>query len=374
MIKAVILVHKMKVLKTHVKQQLTDFAIELQQAKRGMALGTQTLTPINYHEEKQKFFKNPNYSPQFQYKKYSVPDAKERIKNLKKQLNQINLPKDLHEYCLDVIVDVKNTIDAVEHVGKENFEKYAKKVFPYEAKRLKEALSDAKNIHPKPPKDSPLFDSKKISEDFQEVLKNRYNIQDAKVEIDHFNDHTVRVGNKKIVIGSKIKRYKQSIDRLIVHEIESHILQRANTSRSPILLLTKLSDRTLYGEGMAVYNEVKTKTITDKVFSLYKNRVKAVTLLDKSFAEMVDILSEELNPKVAFLVAYRVKRGMADTSRPGGFPKDAYYLLGYETVKKYLKNNKSYEFLYNVRVPKLGDLVKKYDIIPLEKPQYFPKF
>src|SRR5690606_1229491 len=124
-----------------------------------------------------------------------------------------------------------------------------------------------------------LYSAEEIAEIFRDVLKKKYNITNYGVEIDHFNDHTIRVGARRIILGGKVKRFKKSIDRLIIHEIESHVLQKFNTQNSPIRTLIPLGDRTLYGEGLAVYNEVTGEKITETMYSLYSLRLKAVRLL-----------------------------------------------------------------------------------------------
>jgi hypothetical protein len=80
-------------------------------------------------------------------------------------------------------------------------------------------------------------------------------------------------------------------------------------------------------------------------------------MLHKSFREIFDLLTNHVSKEKAFMITYRVKRGMGDTSQPGGYAKDASYLLGYKTVKNYIESGGDVEFLYLSRFPELGELL-----------------
>ena len=115
--------------------------------------------------------------------------------------------------------------------------------------------------------------------------------------------------------------------RLIVHEIESHILQKQNIfSGSPLLLLRTQYDRVRYAEGIALYNEVATGTITQSAYELYQHRLTAVSMMDRSFRDIYEYLADLIPKDKAYITAFRVKRGLSDTGKPGGWPKDAVYL------------------------------------------------
>jgi hypothetical protein len=73
-----------------------------------------------------------------------------------------------------------------------------------------------------------------------------------------------------------------------------------------------------------------------------------------------------------FDLTLRVKRGLSDTSLPGGFTKDYLYLQGYYDVKEFASNHD----VLDLFVGKIGigdvKLVKK--IPELVSPIFFPSF
>ena len=121
-----------------------------------------------------------------------------------------------------------------------------------------------------------------------------------------------------------------------------------------------------------MYNEIASETITRAAFNAYYYRAKAVALMHKSFAEIYQALFRALGKHKAFLTTYRIKRGMSDTKKPGGYAKDALYLLGYFEIKRYLENGGRLAFLYLTQDPELGELLLKYNLLPVSE-FYLPR-
>ena len=203
---------------------------------------------------------------------------------------------------------------------------------------------------------------------FEKALA-RYSIKSFQINVNDFAPHMINVGYNIINIGSEIKRFECNVDRLVVHEIESHVLQTQNTKNSHTALaeFTKYGNQNLYGEGLAIYNEITTRKITPSAFEMYYYRIKAVRNLHKSFSEIYELLLENLNPQRAFIMTYRVKRGMRDTSQPGGFPKDAAYLLGYHEIENLIGEKYPRKLLYATRSPILSTILDKYGLIDTKK-------
>ncbi len=72
-------------------------------------------------------------------------------------------------------------------------------------------------------------------------------------------------------------------------------------------------------------------------------------------------------------MTYRVKRGMMDTSQPGGFPKNASYLLGYHEIENLYAENYSEKLMYATKSPILSTLLHNYGLIEMDK-ILIPKF
>ena len=63
---------------------------------------------------------------------------------------------------------------------------------------------------------------------------------------------------------------------------------------------------------------------------------------------------------------------MPDTSKPGGYPKDAAYLLGYKAVLDFLKEGEEKNMYYS-KDPNLTTLLLKYDLLK-ERNLLLPEF
>ena len=343
-------------------KKLEQFARKCMRVRSYFYLGTRSLTATNYAQEKEKFFSSKNYNPHFKYNHEKLHGLDREIDKLREELENIDIPHDFRLYLEHYLNDTENCEKAVRAIGTEEFPSVAENIFNLNSPKIQKYLNLSPEVTIIEEEKTKLHTAEEIAEIFRQVLKEKYNIEHYEVKIDHFNDHTVRVGAKKVILGEKIKRFRKSIDRLIVHEIESHVLQRINIEKSPILTLTPLGERTLYGEGLAVFNEVTNEKITLKMYKLYSLRLKAVRLLDRSFREIYEELTGGVPNNIAYQITYRVKRGLHDTSLPGGYPKDAFYLLGYMVVDDYVKNKGKVEDLYLARTPEMLEFVSKYNI------------
>lgn len=357
------------------KDDIILFAKDSFEVGKNFSLSTDALTPVNFAEEKEKFFKSSTYNPQFIYLYKKRPNINIPLLELRHRLNRLDAPDRLKVFFHEYLNDLKVHELAIRAIGTEDFPYYAQKLFDWDLDSLSSIKSRLPKIEfeeePKPK----LYDAEKMREIFKNYIEKELGISTYVVHVDGFNDHTIRVGDRRLTIGKRVKRNTNNVRRLIVHEIESHILQRFNVQRTnnPLLKLLKLYEWRLFAEGLAVYNEVLTKTITRSSYEMYWLRLKAVTILDKPFREIYNELANEVSSDKAFLITYRVKRGMGDTSRSGGFPKDASYLYGFEKVTEYMSNGGDLKFLYSVRVPHVGELLHSYDLLSSEDFK-LPKF
>lgn len=346
------------------KQQLEKIAKEIIAIKKALRIGTTSLTPLNYMGEMEKFFKSNTYNPQYIYKIQKLQDFSQKINDLKLEIDALKLPKDLRIYLLDFLDDQYNLFLTKSSIGKGDFSKNAHNLFDWGGDRLNLLLSKTPDVEFKMHIKHNIKNANAIKKRFEKALK-RYNISSFKVEIDTFSPHIINVGYKTIGIGYEIRRFECNVDRLVVHEIESHVLQTENIRNSSTQLseLSKYGNQNLYGEGLAIYNEITTRKITPSAFEIYYLRIKAVRLLHKSFREIYETLSEVLNPQRAFVMTYRVKRGLSDTSAPGGFPKDACYLLGFHEIENLIAAKYPKKLLYATKSPTLSSLLLKYGFL-----------
>ena len=362
------------VIQEKVKQQLEEIAKKFLEIKKSLHIGTESLTPLNYKEELEKFFNSSTYNPQYIYKKREFKDIPKIIDGFKSEIDTLLLPDELKEYVLEFLDDQKNLFLTKSSIGTDKFSDNAHKLFDWGTDRLDLLLTNTPKVEFTMHITHRMQNAGKIKERFEMVL-NKYSINGFDVNIDAFSPHIINVGRQSVNIGCDIKRFECNVDRLVIHEIESHVLQAENARRGSSILseLSKYGNQHLYGEGLAVYNEVMTRKITPSAFEMYFSRIKAVRLLHKSFREIFDSLSETLTPQRAFVMTYRVKRGLSDTSAPGGFPKDASYLLGFHEVENLVAEKFPKKLLYATRSPILSSLLSKYGLLNTEN-VLTPKF
>lgn len=354
--------------------QLKKIAEEIIENKKELRLGTTSLTPINYTVEMEKFLKSNTYNPIFKYSKNPLKNYRNKISDLKKNVDSLNFPDDLKEHFFGVLEEQEVLYQTKRSIGKEGFSNNARKLFDWGTDRLDTLLTTTPKVSFHLYASHIMQNAPTIKQRFQETL-NEYGIKSLKPEIDTFTTHIINVGYKKIGIGSAIKRFECNVDRLITHEIESHVLQVENMkrSRNPLLELSKYGNANLFSEGLAVYNEIITRAITPSAFETYYNRIKAVRMLNKSFREIFETLAEDLPIKKAYVMTYRVKRGLKNTKEPGGFPKDAAYLLGFHEVENLINEGYDRKLLYVTKSPVLTQLLKKYNLLD-DKKILIPRF
>ncbi len=131
----------------------------------------------------------------------------------------------------------------------------------------------------------------------------------------------------------------QDRDRLIVHELGTHVRRACNGFKTGLMNLgLGLSGYMATEEGLASYMEQKHGLLRRSMTRIYAQRAlgahfaHAMGFAD-TFRQMIGVGA---SPEVAWDVTLRVKRGLTDTSIPGGNPKDYVYLHGHQIVHDFL--------------------------------------
>lgn len=344
--------------------ELLKFAQSAAKLGNKLILDTNSLTPVNFEEEKKKFFKSASYNPQFIYRKKKVKEEAREISSLHINLNNLNLPSALKNYLKKYLNNLYHQYIALQSIGTNSFSNSARLLFNWDIENIRNIKKSLPEISAKTSKENPK-NALTIKKAFEDCLRQKYSIQDYPIEIDNFNGHIISDGLTKLKIGKFVKRNNNNIKRLLVHELESHILQKRNVrlSKNPMLKLVTYKDIMVYAEGLAVYNEFKTKTITKSAYDIYKARLEAVEISHKSFREIYNHLLKFVSEDKSYLTTYRLKRGLKNTKHPGGLPKDASYLEGYTLLREMEKKGDDIEKLYLYRVPKLGKLLLEYNLL-----------
>lgn len=295
-----------------------------------------SITPLNAAAEQKKFFASKyKYNPQFEYKKFELPaQIIDDLSRIEKEIHNANFPTAVESACLETTSFLKNLYFSSRSVGQPDFAKHADELHNWEHKTegdYSEFLS-LKIDH-----DSESWDAEMIQREFISHIQSK-GLSDWTVEINTSRKNVIFViPSKKIVsVGSSITRNKQDVKRLALHEIDTHVHrnEKKNKTLGQLQVFTKRSDKHLLEEGLAVFNEFSNQMTTNRARKLYALRLLAAQHAHLSFSELFALLrSHNLSALTAYITVVRLKRGLGDTSLPGGYIKDSAYLVGYEMVK-----------------------------------------
>jgi hypothetical protein len=133
------------------------------------------------------------------------------------------------------------------------------------------------------------------------------------------------------------------VDRvsLLHHEIEGHVVRAENGfAFGHEFLGLGVGYETELDEGLAVWFEEKHGGLGGRRWEELTVRVLAVdAALAGGFLDVWDLvrdLAPGIGEDLAYQLALRVKRGLADTAAPGGWTKDALYFRGWRRVSEWV--------------------------------------
>jgi hypothetical protein len=335
-------------------EEVTDI---LQQLRIPVSL---VFTPTNLKEEKKKFFNSDTYEPYFEYR-----IVKNRNSEIFKQLSNLKKISDvdprISDFYLQLIEDKKLSSDLMHNVGNNDLvtelslKKYgvpSAKLFRNSARVLRGKLDkyDVK-IHKKLDREDKL-NYKQIEKVF-DVTFDILGLEDWEIAPSkNIPKNAIKIGvkSKKVYVDPNIKRSEYKIKKLLVHEIGTHVLRSYNGFKTgfPALGNANVSSYLDIEEGLASWNEESMGYLTDKWLKIKAGMTWAIYLGERmSFRQLYNALSGTFLKYSSWDIAYRVKRGLGDTSYPGIYAKDVVYFRGFRKVKKALEEDPTlYEKLY----------------------------
>lgn len=327
------------------------------------------IRPLNLKEEEQQFFASESYEPQFQYK--AVPSdlisVKAELQTLRFDLNH-PVERLFDEKRRELLLKA----DFIAVIGDDDhFPKHSEHFFGLPPDEIVASAQAAmKKLRKRKTPTRPLT-AEKAAEQMQRFLKER-GILNWQVKLKEGIVSRCVIGkNNRLLVKAGEMFSRWDIDKLIAHEIETHVYCTENGKLQPYQILRRGTAHYLRTqEGLAVYNQsqVVEHGIRDALVGFH-----AVMLAIKGgFREVFEQLKHYVDEDVAWKTTVKVKRGMTDTSQPGAFVKNALYWWGYQQVEDHLRHGGSFEDLFLGKF-ELGqlDLVKK--IEGLVAPKYLPR-
>lgn len=316
-------------------------------------------TPINLSGEKEKFLDSDTYNPQFKYR--VVKNKNEAIFEELLDVEEItDVDPRISEFYVKLIQDKKLASDLMHSVGDNDlFTELSIKKFRMPKGAL---FRNACRVMRGNMKNYDVLDSSKLKKgdylEYSDVERvfgsvfDEFGLVDWGVEKSkNISSNGVKTALKKkrIYVDPKIKKTSLELKKTVVHEM-THVLRAYNGDLTGFKALGKpnLTNYLDVEEGLAMYNEeimgfLKDIDLKERVGAVYAIHVGK----DLSFRQLYNVLLNRFTPKKAWKIAYLVKRGMGDTSKPGVFVKPVVYFRGFKKIHKRFETDASlYKKLY----------------------------
>ncbi len=308
------------------------------------------LNPINREEEFARFLKDTTYNPQFIYHEY---DAIQAIKELEQLVisNDTPLGKVFDDVRNSLLIEAK----ALAHIGTSTYNTVG--LFSPVPQNV---LEKAQEILEVPLEDDDdegeeeTISSQELGQIMLEQLA-KYDCHEWKVA---FNEHaaaraSVSAAQKKVTIKSNEYFSPTAVKKLLVHEISTHVLRAKNGEAQEYGIFTiGIPGYLATEEGLAGYNE-RSQGIEKESTLRYYALSTLITHLcsQQSFVKVYHQVRKYFNEDWdCFRAVARPKRGLGDTSQPGGYLKDHCYLEGLMLIEEFVDQGGDIKELYAAKI------------------------
>jgi alpha-L-glutamate ligase-like protein/uncharacterized protein (TIGR02421 family) len=306
------------------------------------------IRPMNFAEEKAKFFADPkNYNPQFEY-----PHLKFDPIEMVDELSKVKLDDSPFGVLFQAKKrEVELKIELLESIDQENFTKISTELY---GKPSEEEVAICKKIihennQPTIETDEIFMNAEEAKEEFEKVFSS-YGLTKWRVKIKPGLVSACVAGkNYQLFLRPEVQISKKRLQSLIVHEIETHIITAENGKFQAYDIFNRgLANYLETQEGMAMYNvEQQTGKAFSKNIKAHTHVIAIHKAIKASFSEVYqELIKLGIKSEDAFRSALKAKRGFNDTSQHGAFTKDYIYFKGYHQVKKFIEEGGELKDLY----------------------------
>lgn len=340
---------------------LEEVSTKLEKLRLPTAL---VFTPLNLEVERKKFFNSDIYSPYFKYR--IVKNSNEKILQELSKVEEISdIDPRVSQFYVDLIKSKEQTNELMNAVGnnlrvseisKERFGIPTEKLYRNACRVLRGTLNNYKLIKNFSLKKEPLLDFNDIVNVFDLVFE-ELGLSDWQVyKSQNMAKNGMKVGikRKQILVNPEIHKSRFKLKKSIVHEVGTHVLRSINGFSTNFAALgnANLPSYLDIEEGLATYNESDMGLLTETGLKKKAALVFAIKNGEQmTFRELYNCLLGIFPKYAAFDIVYRVKRGLADTAKPGIYTKDIVYFRGFRRVKNSLeKDNSLYNKLYSGKI------------------------
>ena len=311
----------------------------------------QYLTPSNFTLENERFLhyynRNIVYQPQYRYTKFVLKDGIYReLEECLLHLRKYHCEKGMGNVLLQAALSLKKEIMMYDSIGcDERFTSLSNEIYglPNQA-YLPLAKEILDNTHSENGKQDVRYDAEYLANCIAKRLKT-YGLCWNIVCSDKMASRISVEPDERCVYINKNARFTlNDTVRLLVHEIDTHVLRCENGQNNGYHILASGTPGSLiHEEGLALYNEWKNNVQDPLTLRLYAARFITCCNMGQGFYELFDSLVKcGCNTEQAMYVVSRIKRGLSDTAKPGGFIKDYVYFQGFFEIKTFIEQHAEY--------------------------------
>ena len=343
------------------------------------------LNPENLPEERDKFWskfdRGHSYNPQYHYPEVPTSQAKAiaalsgRIPQIQKELETLQ-HNPLAVAFSSILQEDAALLDLLSVPRDDHFSARLTQLYGEPPSAL---LIEAERLLGSTPRNAEQLEPKIPSHSFAEEVrtqlrKNRLNWTVIE-ELGLGPRCSVVPIRREIMIKSEWTFTVEDLERFAVHEIGTHIFRSENGALQPLeMFRVGLRDYLPTEEGLATVMEERHHVMSHSLLRRYAGRAIASGMAMSAFPDIVVRLLDDFTREEAYEIAHRIKRGLADTSRPGGLTKDYAYLWGRSLVRAFDNKGGDLRMLFMGKIS-VGDVAALHPLVEaglLVPPKYVP--
>ncbi|MEK7528145.1 MAG: tyrosine/phenylalanine carboxypeptidase domain-containing protein [Patescibacteria group bacterium] len=349
-----------------IDQEITDIESHIKLLSR--------IRPINLVSERRKFFEHTSHSPIFRYKPFPFQSVV-----LKKNLHAIKTDRTplgmIFQHKIDELMLKLSLIEAIGDA--KLFTSLSEDLYGKITSSILTKARNRRKFHSMPlPTSLQIYDAEEAKKILQQVFQ-KYGLKRWRVAIKQSLVTDCTAGKRNTLFLRKAARFSRfKIERLIAHEIETHIFTAENGKLQPYKIFNMgLAQYLETQEGLAIFAQEQKREVPITIHGWSAISVLATAAAcSGSFSDVYHkLINEGLPPKKAFRLTARIKRGLCDTSEAGAFTKELIYFSGAEKISNFAHGASDITKLFIGKVA-VKDLPFISKIPHLEPPKYLPEW
>ncbi|MFO0703014.1 MAG: DUF1704 domain-containing protein [Candidatus Andersenbacteria bacterium] len=308
-----------------------------------------SLTPTNLRAERTAFFAGSRQNLHFTY-----AVDQHSLATLRSELDTIAVPRTEVGALLEAKrLELQKKVDLLAAIGTPQFSELSRAIYGVpDATTIEEAHSVLAKPHDARPEptEEPRLSAQAVADALNDVLA-RYKLEAWTVELNERSVAGVVVNpqERRIFVAAHTSLEVSRLAPLITHEIETHVLTAENGRVQPLSLFVQgFAGYLATQEGLAAYNVSIQHPQHGRPMRFWARNALAVDLAQRhGFRDVFEAVRDlGFTEQFAFGVAAKVKRGLIDTSEPGGWTKDYIYLAGRRAVADFVAGGGGLRDLY----------------------------